>query len=394
VWSHRLSLPSRLLITGFGVAQLRRHIEYALALGIEVLHIGRAPLYTVAPSRRYSFAPLAENASDAANSLLTNAEEYWADLGFASDRLSEIAADFRPDLIHAIGMDFLAYVCAQAGLQPLVVSAHGFLEYLVYSRQATLLERDRSLLSTAAALLIEPPMQAELCRTVVPAGVRVHEFCTGVDGRIFRPATAKERASWRKALHLPTDATVVLSSRGWGPTYHHERVLSAFAAALSDLPAPAYLLFHQLNRSTSPQRSVSDFESVQAQTEAIGLANHVRWLPAVPPVSMAMFYNLADIVVSYRIPDTFPSTVLEALACARPVIAPRLATFRGSVIEQECTLVEPDNTDALAAAMVDLANRPPAAEVLAAQRTAVLEKYDVPIVVEKLADIYADAVQH
>lgn len=386
-------LPCRLLITGFGVAQLRRHIEYALSLNIEVLHAGRIPLYTVAPSARYTFVPLADRASDAANSLRVKDEDYQADLVNTGDRLRAIAADFGPDLTHAVGMDFLAYVCGQAGLAPLVVSAHGFLEYLVYGGRNTLLERDRSLLSAAAALLIEPPMQAELCRTLLPNRLAVHEFCTGVDGRIFRPATDTERKSWRRALHLPADATVILSSRGWGETYHHQRVLEAFAAALPELPQPAFLLFHQLNRSASPKEVVAHFEQVQEDARVRGLADRVRWLPAVPPVSMAMFYNLADIVVSYRIPDTFPSTVLEALACARPVIAPRLATFRGSVIEHGCTLVEPHDTDALAAAMIALTNQPPSAGNLAAGRAAVLEKYDVPVVVGRLAEIYAAAIQ-
>jgi len=355
--------------------------------------VGRAPIYSAAPPARYSFAQLAECVSEDANLLQSHTAEYQTDLAATSERLRIIAAEFAPDLTHAVGMDFLAHACAHAELQPLIVSAHGFLEYLVYGKQTNLKERDRTLLSRAAAMLIEPPMQAELCRTLAPPGLRVYEFCTGVDGRIFRPAMESERNGWRRALRLPADATVMLSSRGWGPTYKHDQVLAAFAQALPNLPTPPYLLFHQLNRSVRAQEITADFERVQAQTQARGLAEHVRWLPAVPPVSMAMFYNLADIVVSYRIPDTFPSTVLEALSCARPVIVPQLATFRASVIEEHCTRVKPGDVNALAASMVDLARRPPAAEVLAAGRAAVLKKYDVPVVIEKLAEIYAAAIQ-
>lgn len=384
----------RLLITGYGSPHLRRHVEYALAAGAEVLQVGRAPVYPAAPPPGYSFAPLAEAGLSDVQSMRFHTDAYQLALASESARLRASAAAFSPDLVHAVGMDFTADVCVHAGLRPLAVSALGYLEYLVYQDATTLDRRDQALLAGAAALVVEPPMLAERLRPVVPSGLPVFELSAGLDAQHFRPASAAERSAWRRALHLPDDAFVVLSPRGWEPSYNHHHVLAAFAMALPDLPQPVFLLFIQMARSAVIQRALDYFEHVQAQATAAGVADRVRWLPAFPAVGMAMLYNVADVVVSYRTPDTFPVTVLEALACARPVIAPRLPTFQDSVIERWCTLTPPNDPAALAAALVDLAVQPPTAEYLAAGRAAVMTAYDKLVVMEKVAAIYAAAMQH
>lgn len=388
----------RLLVTGYGSPHVQRHVEYALAAGMEVLQVGREPIYPLAPPLRYSFAALAEVVSwdvqsQRFQSDSSRSESYQNAVAAESTRLRAAADAFAPDIIHAVGMDFTADVCAYAGLRPLVVSALGFLEYLVYQGVTTLDPQDRALLAGTAALIVEPPMLAERLRAIVPGELPLFVLSAGLNAQHFRTAAAAERTAWRRALRLPEDAFVVLSPRGWAPSYNHHHVLAAFAAALPKLAPPAFLLFVQMGRSAVAQRALDYYDQVQAQAAALGVGAQVRWLPAFPAVSMAMLYNVADVVVSYRTPDTFPVTVLEALACARPVIAPRLPTFQDSVIERCCTLAPPNDPPALAAALLELAARPPTAEYLTAARAAVIAAHDRPVVMEKIGAIYEAAHQ-
>jgi glycosyltransferase involved in cell wall biosynthesis len=51
-----------------------------------------------------------------------------------------------------------------------------------------------------------------------------------------------------------------------------------------------------------------------------GLADAYRLVPAVDNAGMPLFYDLADVVVSVPSSDGFPVTVLEASACAAPLV--------------------------------------------------------------------------
>lgn len=380
---------ARLLVTGQVVAQTERHLAYALEMGIRVLHVGVESAYLEDPPEGYDFLPLPEIASRLVDVQHFDTPEYQAAVAEAGAFLRRVSAQFRPDAVHALGMDYMAYICRASGARPLILSAYGFLERQVYG--GGLIARDRMLLEGADILLMEPPMQADLCRQIALPGLRVHDYCTGVQGHHFRPASAAQRVAWRRALRVPVQATVIFSARGWGSTYKHMEVLEAFAAALPDLPEPAYLLFMKMERSAITDGMLSHHNALLARADELGVAERLRWLPSVLPVCMAMFYNVADVVVSQRYPDTFPSTVLEALACARPVVVPRLATFRDSVIGRWCAQVEPGNVADLAAALVAQTHRVATAPDLATARTEVLAAYDARVAKERIAAIYAEA---
>ena len=65
-------------------------------------------------------------------------------------------------------------------------------------------------------------------------------------------------------------------------------------------------------------------------SEHIGNAE-IRYLPFEPnPAKMAKYYQAADLYIHAARADTFPTTILEALACGRPVIASAV----GGILEQ------------------------------------------------------------
>ena len=101
---------------------------------------------------------------------------------------------------------------------------------------------------------------------------------------------------------------------------------------------------------------------------SLGVAHAIRWIPQVPYQDMPGIYALADVVINYPSTDTFPSTLLEAAACARPVITSHLPAYRNTFVEECFRLVEPENPQALAEAIVELLVRLDA-WVLRTQRT-------------------------
>jgi len=92
-----------------------------------------------------------------------------------------------------------------------------------------------------------------------------------------------------------------------------------------------------------------------APCERIGQAE-IRFVPYEKnPESVARYYQAADVYVHAARVDTFPNTVLEALACGVPVVATAVGGIPEQVPNGESGfLVPPGDAEGMAARIVDL----------------------------------------
>jgi len=153
-------------------------------------------------------------------------------------------------------------------------------------------------------------------RSVLASGiVEAKVIPNGVDLSIFHPA---DRRAAREALKLPTEAKVVLFAangirRNVWKDYETMRMA---LAQISEHWEGEDILFLALGDDAPP--------------EYLGKAR-VQFVPYQKcPALVAKFYQAADIYIHAARADTFPNTVLEALACGTPVVA----TAVGGIPEQ------------------------------------------------------------
>jgi glycosyltransferase involved in cell wall biosynthesis len=197
------------------------------------------------------------------------------------------------------------------------------------------------------------------------APLQVQCFPIGIDGSLFHPGYADKSAAWRFALDIPLGAIVLLSPRGWSNVYGQREIMQAFAKAYHQLGRPMVLVFLGVGRIKRPEMLAREVLDLGV---SLGVGHAIRWIPEVPYDDMPGVYNLADIVLNYPSTDAFPSTLLEAAACARPVITSDLPAYRNTFIERCCIRVAPGNPAALADAIVHLVNAGPDAWAPGAQQ--------------------------
>ena len=65
----------------------------------------------------------------------------------------------------------------------------------------------------------------------------------------------------------------------------------------------------------------ASLEAVRARATAAGIGERLRILDDVAPDDLPDLYRLADVVVSVPETDSFAVSLLEAMACGRPVVA-------------------------------------------------------------------------
>ena len=99
----------------------------------------------------------------------------------------------------------------------------------------------------------------------------------------------------------------------------------------------------------------------QAMAHELGLDEAARFTGQVPYASAPAYFNAMDVVVAPFTADrgeTSPFKVLDALACARPVVASDLPSVRPLVESGAVLLVPPDDPAAVADAVVGLLSDP------------------------------------
>jgi alpha-1,6-mannosyltransferase len=172
----------------------------------------------------------------------------------------------------------------------------------------------------------------------------------GVDAEVFHPR--RRTLDLRARLHLPR-GTRLLAYAG---RFAGEKNLPVLLQAFARLGAPYHLLLIGGARATRPAANVT---MLPYRGDSVELAG---WIAS------------ADALVHAGTKETFGLVILEAMACARPVVAARAGAFPELVDESVGVLAAPNSAAGMAEAIAALYERDLAA-VGAAARARVLRQF-------------------
>ena len=219
------------------------------------------------------------------------------------------------ELLHAHFVRRYGWQAAAAGFHPFVVSGWGSDVLVERLRTRRVRWRDRRTLAAADLVTVTNAfMRGAIVRNGADAG-RVALIQHGVDTARFHPGTADPAFLDRHDL---TGRRVVLSPRAIRPLYRHEVVLDAFAETRAD----ALLLMSALDADPAT------LAAVRARVEQRGIADRVRIMERIVPEELAEAYRAAAVVVSVPESDSFPVTLLEAMATGVPLVVGDLPPTR------------------------------------------------------------------
>jgi glycosyltransferase involved in cell wall biosynthesis len=199
----------------------------------------------------------------------------------------------------------------------------------------------------------------------------------GVDTTTFRPLG--QEAS-RQALGLPEAPIVLFLSRL--DRAHYFKGLHRLVDAILELPEVTLVV-----GGDGEMRS-----QYQGQATAL-LGSRAVFVGDIPDAELPAYYNAADVVVLPSVDRTeaFGLVLLEAMACATPVVAARLPGVRTLVQEGvNGYLADPRQPAALAAA-IDKAIHERAALSLGARASAAA--FDWEAITRRLRDVYAKSLR-
>lgn len=225
---------------------------------------------------------------------------------------------FNPDIVHGHYVTSYGGMTGRLGLRPFVISAWGsdILNTLSGSGLSSRLMQlfDSSALRNAAAITIE---STSLLEPLIRLGVsvqRIEVVPWGVDLDVFNPGYSQEAAQLRSDLKIPIAAPVILSIRSTKQVYNIMLVLSAFEELLCKIP-DAVLVIVAGTRDPEYCRVLSAFIASKKLSSSVRLIERVLGAREV-----AVAINMSDVVVSVPKWDSLSVSLLETLACCRPLV--------------------------------------------------------------------------
>lgn len=222
----------------------------------------------------------------------------------------------------------------ESGLKKIGISHKSFLFRSFLGFRNTILKK------ADAFSAISPEIASEWTSSRI-SSEKIHLIPNCVDTKRFVPVEPAEKISLRKKLNLPQDATIAIytgrlvSYKGlplllkvWNEIRRkHENVLLILAGT-------GGLDIHNCE------------EELREYVTVNGLENHVLFTGAVENVPE--YLQASDLFAFPTENDAFPSSIVEAMACALPVVTTPVGAIKTIVTDRETgVLIQPGNQEQL-----------------------------------------------
>ncbi len=253
---------------------------------------------------------------------------------------------WRPDILHAHRVNSAGWLAAASGFHPFVITPWGTDLYQLPQQSRLARWLAPYVLKHADLVTADANDLLQTARRYGANPDRLHLVQWGVDLAHFYPGPAD--ISLRTELGLG-GGPIILSPRGVHPIYNLDIILQAMPMVRASVPR-ATLIIRDYNTDPVYKRQLEELIT------SMNLSGAVRWMGRMEPWErVADIYRLADVVVSVPTSDGTPVSILEALACAIPVITTDLPALHEWLVPGESGLMVPQrDPQALATALLQI----------------------------------------
>ena len=211
--------------------------------------------------------------------------------------------------------------------------------HLNWQRKKTIFDNSRLYLATPCQWLLDQVKQSILAPAVIESKV----IPNGVDTAIFHPG---DQVQAREALGLPKDAPILLfvaNGIKTNPFKDYETLRKAAALLGESVDTSMHLIV--LGEDGPPER--------------MGHVTVDYISQILDPKVVAQYYRAADMYIHAAKAETFPTTILEAMACGLPVVATNIGGIPEQVVHGVTGFLVPsENPESIVLAVQYLLDNP------------------------------------
>jgi glycosyltransferase involved in cell wall biosynthesis len=221
--------------------------------------------------------------------------------------LKRVLDEIKPDLVQAGPLQRSALLVALAGFQPLVSMSWGY-DLIHDAHRNTLWSwATRFSLQRSAVMIGDCDTIRQLAISFGMPDERIITFPWGIDLQHFTP---EGKAYVQPENTSPNDTFTLLSTRGWEPIYGTDLIARAFASAAGHHPGLRLVML-----GNGSQAAVLR----QIFTRS-GVQDRVFFPGQISQADLPRYYRMADLYISASHSDGTSISLLEAMACGKPVL--------------------------------------------------------------------------
>lgn len=241
---------------------------------------------------------------------------YWAGWKAGRDQLSEILNIIKPDVVHAGPLQGAAFLTALTGFHPLLTMSWGSDLLLRAKRSPWMRWATHYTLERTDTLLADCCTVADEAARYGFPPERIVRFPWGVDLAHFSPENGESAGKILRREWGWEEKVIIFCNRAWSPLYGVDVLARAFVLAMRENPELRLLL-----AGTGPQDDM-------IQRILAPVRDKVSYPGQLPREDLPGYYCAADFFVSPSHSDGSSVSLMEALACGRPVLVSDIPSNR------------------------------------------------------------------
>lgn len=236
--------------------------------------------------------------------------------------LKGIIQRIRPDMIQAGPLQRAAFLVALAGFQPLVSMSWGYDLLIDAGRNAWWERATRYTLKHSAALVGDCQTIRQLAISYGMPDERIVTFPWGIDLGHFSPSAGRSAMSdgadpggstMEEAQAEENPPFTILSTRGWEPIYGVDMIARAFVQAAQQRTELRLVMLGNGSQASLLRRTLLPVSGGER-------SYRVLFPGQIGYADLPRLYRSADLYVSASHSDGTSISLLEAMACGRPVL--------------------------------------------------------------------------
>ena len=271
----------------------------------------------------------------------------------------------RPDILNPIFLFDCGFFGAAAGFHPLVLTPLGSDVLLYPFQRKTWMRMVAYMIGKADGILSNSPVmtQALTEKLNTPYDRIMQILWNGIDTHAFRPFDARQL---RKELGVE-DKFLIFSNRRLSLLYNIESIICMFREFVRIMPRSHLLI--------AGEGALK--KKLEKMCRANGLAGNVALAGWISYERMPAYMNACDLFLTVPGSDSCASSLLEAFACKKPVVASDIPANRAWIRHGENGwLVAPEDTKSFVNTCIEAARTPVAQPELERNRARVIAEAD------------------
>ena len=154
----------------------------------------------------------------------------------------------------------------------------------------------------------------------------------GVDTNTFYPLNNVEIEDFKKRLGFENFDIIFSVVARFEPHKGHEYLIKAIPSIIKQYPNALFLLI-------GPKRSDYYLQYLNNLIDELGVSGNVKMIHDVDFDELIYFYNLTDIYIQPSLEEGFCISVLEAMACGKPVIGTKTGAIPSFIKDSGCGIL-------------------------------------------------------